>query len=43
MLYFPTQIRTEPMVCPLGKTHPGHLVLMFVQPLLAVATNDAVI
>lgn len=31
------------LVCPLGKTHLGHLVLMFVQPLLAVATKDAVI
>lgn len=30
------------LVCFLGKIHPGHWVLMFIQPLLAVATRDAV-
>lgn len=30
------------LVCFLGKTHPGPLVLMFIQPLLAVATKEAV-
>lgn len=31
------------LLCSLGKTHPGRLALMFIQPLLAVATKDAVI
>lgn len=31
------------LLCYLGKTHPGRLALMFIQPLLAVATKDAVI
>lgn len=41
---FPHKFLKNPvLVCSLGKTHSGHSVLMFIQPLLAVATKDAVI